>query len=310
MLEGQITNTCNFTHTVMSSVLLINLTDPQCSQLMENEKALSQALGKKKLATVIVLDSAEPAGWRVSSPHSKLGLLAKVWKGDLLILVRKEDWIGIRQELANGANLTLSLDSDIDLEELRLFPCILESPLRLLVDAHRQVGNSGTAVLHKDGTISQEMTVPIRCSFYGGLSSCKSWNLQDLATWNTRCTDISDVDVALVSGQKQEAMKQIYIGLPNNVTRKTCCFNSDTLVSVYNQTKSENMLKSRELSEVLPWCRFSDGIAESCKEESEQLELSQLCVNEHFVVKKYSKVSCYTGKVVQNICNPKYNCDQ
>jgi len=292
-----------------ASVLLINLTDPQCSQLMENEKALSQALGKKNL-TVVVLDSAEPAGWRVSSPHSKLGLLAKVWKGDLLTLVRKEDWIGIRQELANGANLMLSLDSDIDLEELRLFPCILESPLRLLVDAHRQVGSSGIAVLHKDGTISQEMTVPIRCSFYGGLSSCNSWNLQDRATWNTRCTDISDVDVALVSGQKQEAMKQIYIGLPNNVTRKTCCFDSDTLVSVYNKTMSENMLKSRELSEVLPWCRFSDGIAESCKEESEQLELSQLCVNEHFVVKKYSKVSCYTGKVVQNICNPKYNCDQ
>ena len=306
LLEGAITNTCNFTHLPSMEMLLINLTEPQCVQLMEDEKALSKAVGRKNL-TVIVLDSAEPSGWRVSSPHNKLAALARVWQGNQLFLVRKQDWAGMDQQLVTGAKLTLSLDSNVDMEELRLFPCILQSPLQLGVEGIGK--NYGTALLHNDGKISQEVNVPIRCSLYGPLSSCKRWNLQDQMSWRTQCTNISDVDVTLVTGgDTEEVMQQGVISLPNNVTRKTCCLDSDTFVTVYEQSKTKKGLDSEVLSEMLPSCNFSEQLDGSCNEESGQLERSRFCIYENVVIKTYSKIVCSSGLVVKGICSQRFNC--
>ena len=227
-----------------------------------------------------------------------------------MLLVRKQDWEGLDRQLVTGAKLTLSLDGNIDMEELRLFPCILQSPLQLGVEGQGNGNIPGTALLHKDGRISQEVTVPIRCSLYGALSSCKSWNLQDRTTWRTQCTEISNVDVTIVSRDTQEVMKQGLITLNNDVSRKTCCLDPDTFVTVFYQKKSEDWLNSEELSGILPSCHFSEKIQESCNEESGLFELSRLCAHEGIVIKKYSKVSCYSRKIIKDTCNPKYNCDQ
>ena len=130
-------------------------------------------------------------------------------------------------------------------------------------------------------------------------------------SWRTQCTNISDVDVTLVTGgDTEEVMQQGVISLPNNVTRKTCCLDSDTFVTVYEQSKTKSGLDSEVLSEMLPSCNFSEQLDGSCNEESGQLERSRVCANRSYVIKKYSKVSCYSRKTIQDTCNPKYNCDQ
>merc|ERR1712037_749587 len=97
--------------------------------------------------------------------------------------------------------------------------------------------------------------------------------------------------------------KQGLITLQNNATRKTCCLDSDTFVTVFDQRKSENWLNSEVLSEILPYCHFSKKIEESCNEESGQLELSRFCIYENFVIKTYSKIVCSSGIIVKGICS-------
>ena len=118
------------------------------------------------------------------------------------------------------------------------------------------------------------------------------------------------MDVTLVTGDTQEVMKQGLITLQNSITRKTCCLDSDTFVTVFDQKKSENWHSGQDLSEILPSCHFSEKIEESCNEDSGQQEHLRFCPHESYVIKQYSKVSCYSLKIMKDTCNPKYNCDQ
>ena len=52
------------------------------------------------------------------------------------------------------------------------------------------------AVLHKDGGISQKMTVPLHCSSYGKVP-CKKWGLPDTMTGRTRCSNITETNIQL-----------------------------------------------------------------------------------------------------------------
>ena len=224
------------------------------------------------------------------------------------MLVRKQDWTSLTEQLVTGAKLTISLDSSqFDMEELHLFQCSLNSPLRLTVESERAFPNqgSGDAVLHMDGRISQELAVPVRCLSFGKVP-CSKWGLPNVAVWRTRCQNITETNVELVT-EDRHVMKEADIRLPNNVTRKTCCFNSHTLVAVYsNETKS--IVDSKLLTNAFLSCKFSDLIHGVCNERLGQLVQSRLCVHGKLVYKPYSQVSCYTGRIVEDTCNPKFNC--
>ena len=223
------------------------------------------------------------------------------------MLVRKQDWTSLNQQLVTGAKLTVSLDSQFDLEELHLFQCNLNSPLKLVVQSERCILNQDNeeAVLHKDGRISQEIAVPVRCLSYGRIP-CRKWGLTDTATWRTRCQNITDTNVELVT-ESRNVMEEADILLPNNVTRKTCCFNSHTLVSVYSNV-TESAVDSKLLTNAFLSCKFSDLIHGMCNEKSGQLIQFRLCVYGNLVYMPYSQVSCHTGRIFEDTCNPKFNC--
>ena len=90
----------------------------------------------------------------------------------------------------------------------------------------------------------------------------------------------------------------------------TCCLDSDTFVKVYHQERSVNEISNRILSHLLSSCQFSDIFAESCKEDLGLLDYSQICLQEDFVIKKYSKIVCSSGALVRGICNSKFNCNK
>ena len=123
--------------------------------------------------------------------------------------------------------------------------------------------------------------------------------------------DISNVDVKLVTGDAQEVMEQRLITLNNNVTRKTCCLDSDTLVSVYSsdsENKYKNPFNSENISKLLQHCHFSEQVKGTCNEEFGQLEYSKFCNHQHVVLKAFSKAFCFSGKTAEGICNPQFNC--
>ena len=113
-----------------------------------------------------------------------------------------------------------------------------------------------------------------------------------------------------MTGKKREVMNEVQIILPNNVTRRTCCLDSNTIVKVYHQERSVNETSNQILSHSLSSCQFSDIIAESCSEDSGLLDYSQICLQQDFVIKKYSKIVCSSGVAVRGICNSKFNCNK
>ena len=138
LVEGRIRNNCNITQPVQTDFLLLNMTDPRCVSLLEDKATV---LAQSNISALVVLDSAEAVGWRVSSPYSSLGPLSHVWGDTPVLLVRKQDWAWLATQLATGQRLHLSLGRDgIDMAEVDMFPCKLDSQLRLMVE--EQEGNA------------------------------------------------------------------------------------------------------------------------------------------------------------------------
>ena len=302
LVEDHITNTCNVSQPVHSKILILNLTEPLCRQLLTNEQSLATLLVGKDLL-VVVLDGAEAAGWRVSSPHSDLDALARILPEGNLLLVRKQDWIGLEKQLATGAKLTISKDNNFAVEDLNMFPCSLQSPL--LLDVGNENQKKGKALLHRDGRISQEVTVPVLCSSYGALSSCKKWNIGDSMTWRAECKNVRNVDVELFDSDNGRVISSLDIVLKNNETSSICCRNSHTFVKVFSTDIKQ--IKSTFLKK-LPECAFSDFIDETCKRESGLLTRSRFCKNEKLIVKEYTKVLCANNATIQNSCDVTYDC--
>ena len=230
-------------------------------------------------------------------------MLARVLPEANLLLVRKQDWAGLEKQLVTGSKLTISQDSDFDMGDLNMFPCSIESPLLLEVDSENQ--NGGKTLLHKDGRITQEVTVPVHCSSYGALSSCKKWNIQDSMTWRAECKNIRNVDVELFDSEKGRGISSLDIVLRNNQTSSICCKNRFTFVKAFSAASQQ--IKSGSLKESTE-CPFSDYIDESCKREYGLLTRSRFCINENFIIKEYTKVLCANNATIQNSCDVTYDC--
>ena len=96
-----------------------------------------------------------------------------------------------------------------------MFPCIIEPTLKLDVGKEKEQ-KEGKAFLDSDGKITQEVTVPVSCSSYGALSSCKKWNIPDSVTWTAECKSIRNVKVELFD--RERSLSSIDIVLRNNET--------------------------------------------------------------------------------------------
>ena len=188
-----------------------------------------------------------------------------------------------------------------------MFPCMLDTQLRLRVEGRGEgEDRGGGAVLHRDGRISQEVTVTISCTFYGSIS-CSRWGFQERATWRANCKDIKDVDVDLYGGSMK--LFPAVLVFKNNSTNKNCCKDRDTFVNLYFHTISET---NHVLSEIVnsSQCKYSQYVDESCNLESGQLSRSRFCVSSENILKEYMKVSCVSNNTMRNICNPLFNCSQ
>ena len=305
LTEGGIINNCSVSPMPENDIVLLNLTDPLCQTLLDDRR---ESANLRPNMTIVVLDNSEEIGWRVSSPNSKLESLSRSIKIESqVILLRKSEWTRVNKQLVTGQRVTISFNSNFDLEELQMFKCRLKSPLRLALESESDVfkQENGEAILHTDGGISQKMTVPLHCSSYGKVP-CKKWGIPDTMTGRTQCSNITETNIQLVT-HNGHVMKEAKILLPNNVTRKTCCFNSHTLVSVYSN-ETETIIESKLLTNAFLTCRFSEVIHGTCNERSGMLEQSRVCVHDNFVLQPYSQVSCYTGEIVKNTCNPQFNC--
>ena len=253
---------------------------------------------------MVLLDDAGTRSWRVSSPDKRLANLLKIWPGGRAVLIRKQDWAGLDQQLINGARLTLSSKGLPDMEQLNLFPCALNSPMRLGVK--EAIEDAERALLSKDGQISQQISVPVRCSLFGATHSCKKWNLENSMKWRAECKNISDKNVELVTEENQK-MTQLNVILSSNITKSMCCSNPDNFVSVF-ATQAFSNISARLLNEALAHCHFSHYISGRCVFESGQLEKYRLCFLENYVIRQYSKVNCYSNEVVKNVCDVQYLC--
>ena len=96
------------------------------------------------------------------------------------------------------------------------------------------------------------------------------------------------------------------IVLKSNETSSTCCQDRNTFVKVFS--KSNQHLTASHLKELLQ-CTFSEFIDESCKRESGMLSRSRFCINEQYVISKYTKVICANNATIENICEVAYNCE-
>ena len=163
------------------------------------------------------------------------------------------------------------------------------------------------AVLHKDGRISQDVTVSVSCTFYGS-SACKRWRMQQQQGWRATCHHITDVKLSFIS-VNPDKLKALEIKFSNNISRETCCRNSSTFLKLFGNNYEFNLLSS-DLSQMIQLCKFSEPVEEVCNANSGQLNRSVICYVKGFVITQYSKVSCYTKETVKNICNPVFNCDQ
>ena len=301
VIEGEITNTCNASQPITTKILLLNLTEPACRKLLEKQEALIMLLNKNDLA-VVVLDNSESSAWRVSSPHSELDMLGKVWPGGNLLLVRRLDWVGLEEHFVTGEKLTISKDNSFEMEDLNMFPCIIEPTLKLDVRKEEEQ-KGGKAFLDSDGKITQEVTVPVSCSSYGALSSCKKWNIPDSVTWTAECKHIRNVKVELFD--RERILSSIDIVLRNNETSSICCQDRHTFVKVFSA--NEHQFKS-SLVKTMTHCSFSESIDEPCQRESGLLTRSRFCVSEKFIIKEYTKVLCVNNATIQNSCNAMYDC--
>ena len=75
--EGFITNNCNQSFPIQTDFLVINLTHPLCTKMLEDERAMSSVIGSGEV-TVVLLDDADARSWRVSSPDTQLAKLFKI----------------------------------------------------------------------------------------------------------------------------------------------------------------------------------------------------------------------------------------
>ena len=207
---GELTNDCNLTQPLQVQVLVVNLTESRCHYLMEDQLVLESVVGhSSNLSMILILDSVGPVGWRVSSPHSRLGILARVVREHVMVLlVRRQDWTGLEDHMVTGRKLrVLSGSQDLDMGELDMFPCMLHTHLSLRVEpdvqeeteTHTQWGT----LLHRDGSITQQLKVTVSCTFYGE-SVCRRWGINQIQTWRTQCKNVRNVDVQLYFGKDEE----------------------------------------------------------------------------------------------------------
>ena len=203
MVEGELTNDCNLTQPLQVSVLVVNLTESRCHYLMEDQLVLESVVGhSSNLSMILILDSVGPVGWRVSSPHSRLGILARVVREHVMVLlVRRQDWTGLEDHMVTGRKLrVVSGREDLDMGEVDMFPCMLDTHLRLRVEdvEEEETDIQWGTVLHRDGRITQQVKVTVSCTLYGE-SVCRRWGIQHIHTWRTTCRDIRDVYIPQVS---------------------------------------------------------------------------------------------------------------
>jgi hypothetical protein len=305
LVQGRVRSNCNITLPVQIDFLLLNMTDPRCLSLLEDKATV---LAQSNISALVVLDGAEAVGWRVSSPYSSLGPLSSVWQRRApVLLVRKQDWAGLETQLATGQRLRLALSRDqIDRAEVDMFPCKLDSKLQLMVEEQEGDGErSPGAVLHKDGRISQDVTVNVSCTFYGS-SACKRWRMQKQQSWRATCRNISNVDVSFVSNG-EEIFNAIDILLPSNNSQMTCCKDSNTFIQVFSK-QGKLVISSNVVYPLTKSCKFSDYVEARCNALYGQLDMAQFCQIKGFVIYQYQKISCYNKDIITNICNKLFNC--
>ena len=302
VIEGEITNTCNASQPITTKILVLNLTEPACRRILNNQEVLTTLLNKQ-VSAVVVLDDSESPAWRVSSPHSELDLLARVWPSCNLLLVRRQDWAGMEKQMSSGAKLTISKDSNFEIEDLNMFQCSIESPLLLEVINEDYEGRN--ALLHRNGKVTQEVTVSVHCTSYGVWHLCNKWNIPESLTWGVQCKHIRDVNVKLFNSANSQAVPSLDIVLRNNETFSICCHNRYTFVKVFST--HEQLIQS-SVVKTLTNCTYSDFIDESCKGEYGLLTRSRFCKNGEFIIKEYTRVLCANNATIQNSCDPTYDC--
>ena len=301
IVQGRLWSGCN-SSPEKENIVVVNMTDIKCLDVL----LVSQ--NKGNISAIIILDTSPQLSWRVTSPfhlHTKVETLLSSMSHILVVMVRTQDWASHQEYLRDGKKVILSRTRVLDWQELDMFPCSFPADTTTYLVAGtkepRQKTSTGTAVLHKDGRITQDVNFKVSCSFYG--EKCK-WKLKSEEDMPVTCHNITSGHIQPYSTERNQPLLPARIQLGSNTTHSTCCKNSHTWVEIFTdyQTVAPAGIVGRE-------CAFSDFVQEDCDRGFGQLKQVMFCSQGTFIISQHTRTLCLTGEIVFNTCDFKqYKC--